>query len=189
MILARDEVILNEWEYASSISKKVETSHSLVVTNKRIVSTFESPRKLVQREIPISSVQNVSITHEIPSFKKAIFSIVLGIFFLIAAIGCLALGLLGGLEELVLKIAVCVVAVALLIWGIAALLVGIKGLNQGSFVLELSGNSFPESTLMTIGFDKIFTKKRPSKRIQLYIDNKMAKDIVDSIGAIIIDNR
>lgn len=189
MILARDEVIVNEWEYASSISKKIETTHSLVITNKRIVSTVESPRKLVQREIPISSVQNVTVTHETPSFKGAIFSIVMGILCILLSIAAFVVSFTSFADKLVFLIIGLSVGVVLLILSIVLIAVGIKGLNQGSFTLELSSNILPEYGLMSIGFDKIFSRRRTATKFQLYIDNKVAREIVDTIGAIIIDNK
>lgn len=189
MILARDEVIINEWEYATSIRKNIETKHSLVVTNKRIVSSVESSRRLTQREIPLSSVQNVTMTHETPSFAKAICSIVFGVIFAILAIVSFVLAFSVYAERLVPIIVCLSLGVVLLILSIVLLALGIKGLNQGAFTLEFSSNTFPEYGLMSIGFDKIFDKKRNLGRVVLYIDNAIAKEIIDSIGSIIIDNR
>ena len=47
----------------------------------------------------------------------------------------------------------------------------------------------PESELMAVGFEKIFGRRRNTGKIKLYIDNDVAKEIVDTIGSIIVDNK
>ncbi len=189
MILARDEVIVNEWEYATSVTKNIETKHCLVVTNKRIVSSVEGPRKLTQREIPLNSVQNVTMTHETPSFAGAIFSIVFGIILLILSIVSFALAFTAFAESLVPMLVCIMLGFILFILSITAISSGVRNLNQGAFTLEFSGNTLPEHGLMSIGFNKMFANKRNRGKVVLYIDNVAAKEIIDTIGAIIIDNK
>lgn len=188
MILAKDEVIVNEWEYATSKTKKIKTKHVLVVTNKRIVSTVESPRKITQREIPVSSVQNVSVTHETPSKVRPVLSILFGILFMIAGVGALVLSF-GQMENAIVKYSMLGGGVFFAILGLIMMIVGIRHLNQGSFMLELSTNMVPEYELMSVGFEKMFGSRRVSGAVKLYIDNSVARDIIDTLGAIIIDNK
>lgn len=189
MILAKDEVIVNEWEYATSRTKKIKTKHVLVVTNKRIVSTVESPRKITQREIPVSSVQNVSVTHETPSRVRPILSIIFGILFMIAGVGALVLSFGEMAQNPVVTYSMLGGGVFFLVLGLIMMIVGIRHLNQGSFMLELSTNMVPEYELMSVGFEKMFGSRRVSGAVKLYIDNSVAKDIIDTLGAIIIDNK
>ena len=189
MILSRDEVIINEWEYAVAKRKNLQTKHALIVTNKRIVSTVESKRKITQREIPVNSVQNISVVHETPSIFGPVLSIVLGI--LLMVIG--AVGLFLGLttfKEIAVVMYICLGAGALLIIvGLIMIILGAKRLNQGAFILELSSNMLQEHELMSVGFDKMFGSRRSDGGMRLYINNEVARDIVDKLGAIIIDNR
>ena len=189
MILARDEIIINEWEYAVSKRKKIETKHGLVVTNKRIVSTIESKRKITQREIPVNSVQNISVMHETPSLLGPILSIIFGILLMVigAVSLVLAFGSLG--EEVVMKIIFLSAGAVLLIIGLIMLIIGIKHLNQGAFMLELSSNVLQEHELMAVGFEKIFGSRRVSGGLRLHINNSVAREIIDTLGAIIIDNK
>ena len=189
MILAKDEVIVNEWEYATSQTKKVKTKHCLVVTNKRIVSTVESPRKLTQREIPVNSVQNVSVTHETPSKVGAVLSIIFGILFMIIGAMSLVLSFGATNQTPIIKYVMLGVGAVLLILGLIMMVLGIRNLNQGMFLLELSTNNLPEYELMSVGFDKIFGSRRVSSSVKLHIDNAVAKEIIDTLGAIIIDNK
>ena len=189
MILSRDEVIINEWEYAIAKRKRVETKHALVVTNKRIVSTVESKRKITQREIPVNSVQNISVMHETPSLFGPVLAIVLGVLFMIIGAVAAFLGLTSFKENLTIM-AICLGAGALLIIvGLIMIIVNAKRLNQGAFMLELSSNMLQEHELMSVGFDKMFGSRRTDRGMRLYINNDVARDIIDKLGAIIIDNK
>lgn len=189
MILSRDEVIVNEWEYAIAKRKKVETKHTLVVTNKRIVSTVESKRKITQREIPVNSVQNISVVHETPSLCGPILAIVLGILFMIIGAVALFLGLTTFKDPLFMMIIFLAGGALVLIVGLIMMIIGVKHLNQGAFMLELSSNMLQEHELMSLGFDKMFGSRRVDSGMRLYINNAVARDIIDKLGAIIIDNR
>ena len=189
MILARDEVIINEWEYAIAKRKKIETKHALVVTNKRIVSTVESKRKITQREIPVNSVQNISVMHETPSLRGPILSIIFGILLMVIGAVAVYLGLTTFKTPLGLMIGFLVGGPVAFILGLIMMIIGIKRLNQGAFILELSSNMLQEHELMSVGFDKMFGSRRVDSGMRLYINNAVARDIVDKLGAIIIDNR
>ena len=191
MILAKEEVIVNEWEYATSKNKNAVSKHSLVVTNKRIVSSVKSKRKITQREIPVSSVQNVFLSHEVPSKFCAIFSIIIGIILMVAGV-CFGMGLVPVLNELIpmfYEIVNLVIGAVALIFGLILLIRGILRLNQGAFSIVLTTNSLPEYELMSVGFEKFYGKRKVSSAFKFKIKNEIAKEIIDTIGAVILDNK
>ena len=175
MVLARDEVIVNEWEYATSKMGKNVTSYTLTVTNKRIVSTLQNAREVKQREIPVSSVQNVSLLYEKPSQLLAI---------LLITAGCL-IGVLGITLFLIFSSLWWLLPI---IPGVALIIYGLTKINGGTFYLELSTNMAPEYELMALGEDKSYTGKKTASE-KVFINNEVAKEIIDSLGAIIIDNK
>ena len=175
MVLAKEEVIVNEWEYATSKMGKSVTSYTLTVTNKRIVSTLQNAREVRQREIPVSSVQNVSLLFEKPSQLPAI---------LLITLGCL-IGLAGIALFLVFSSLWWLIPI---VPGVAIIIYGLTKINGGTFYLELSTNMSPEYELMALGDDKSYTGSKSSSE-KIFINNDVAKEIIDSLGAIIIDNK
>ena len=183
MILAKDEVIINEWEYATSKSKKYFSKHSLTVTNKRVVNRVQSKRKITQREVPVSSIQNISLSHEIPSKFCAIFLIVLG-----ALLMCVGAVLLMGVINIVMPLISLIVGAVVLIIGLILVICGILRLNQGAFYLDLS-TFYEEHQLMSVGVERLYGKKNIGSSVKFKINNDIAKQIIDTIGAVIIENK
>ncbi len=184
MVLAKDEIIVNEWEYATSKNDKHKSKHALVVTNKRIVSTVQSKSKITQSEIPVSSVQNVHLSHETPSKLNAIFMIVLGAILALVGIVCAV-----GVINIVMQLVSIIAGAVLLLIGVPMLIAGILRLNQGAFSVVLTTNSLPEYELMSVGIEKIYGKRKLSSAVKFHINNDIAKEIIDTIGAVILDNK
>lgn len=158
MLLAKDEVIIKNWDYAHAKQKRIKTTASLTVTNKRIVYTCENQQRIDRQEIPLQEVKTIACEKRIaPNF----WPIVKIIF--------------GGLLSLVLI-------------GIPLLLSGIRSLNQGSFTLEITTYG-QEGSSMDLSASKMLFRKKNRGTLKVSIDRAIVQEIVDSIGAIIIDNK
>jgi hypothetical protein len=158
MLLAKDEVIIKNWDYAHAKQKRIKTTASLTVTNKRIVYTCENQQRIDRQEIPLQEVKTIACEKRIaPNF----WPIVKIIF--------------GGLLSIVLI-------------GIPLLLSGIRSLNQGSFTLEITTYG-QEGSSMDLRASKMLFRKKNRGTLKVSIDRTIVQEIVDSIGAIIIDNK
>ncbi|MBO7214450.1 MAG: hypothetical protein J6V66_03020 [Clostridia bacterium] len=181
MILAKNEIILNEWEYATSNKYNrffKKTNHILTVTNKRLVSNVSNKRGVARREVAIESIQNMSLIHEKPFVLGSIFRLLIALIL----IG-------GGIFAMVSfpNVYVIVAASIAVLIGIAVLLDALFDLGQGYFYIELSTNNVGESSVMSVGFEKYRRKLSVKKRLRINVDNDMARDIADKLGAIIFE--
>ena len=158
MLLAKDEVVIKNWDYAHSKQKRIQTTASLTVTNKRIVYTCENQQRIDRQEIPLKEVKTIASEKRIaPNF----WPIVKIIF--------------GGLLSLVLI-------------GIPLLLSGIRSLNQGSFTIEITTYG-QEGSSMDLSASKMLSNKKNRGRLKVSINREVVQEIVDTIGAIVLDNK
>lgn len=180
MFLAQDEKVINEWEYAVSKNKKDVTVHTLTVTNKRIVATDQSPSEVMQREIPISSVQNVAFMHYKPSILGAVLLVIFGILIMVAG---LFLPKLAPVEPYFLAIPV--------VLGLIVLIVGISKFKKSSFVVSLTAHVLEERSLLSLGVENRKALKVSSKnnKFEVKVNNDAANEIMDTLGAIIAQYR
>ena len=199
MVLAKDEVVVKDWEYAKSIVKSgrnvVETVKTLTVTNKRIVAGSKNPMRTDYEEVPLSAVKNVSVSHYQPSKLSAILMIVFGALAMILGV---VLGVVipnnTGTDSTTgvytSDSTNIVYMLVLVVVGIILLVKGIKNLNQGICTLVLT-TAGVQSELMSLGFFKVFRngKRVKSETVKVKIDNTVAQEIVETIGAIILENK
>lgn len=188
MVLAKDEVVVKDWEYAKSIVKSgrkvVETVKTLTVTNKRIIAGSKNPTRTNYEEVPLSAVKNVSVSHYQPSKLSAILMIVFGVLLIVAGVlFATAIPSEGNPTGIVFMIIFAIV-------GLILIVKGIKNLNQGVFTLVLT-TAGVQSELMSLGFFRVFRngKKVKTETVKVKIDNTVAKEIVETIGAIILENK
>ncbi|MBQ8308456.1 MAG: hypothetical protein IJX96_01345 [Clostridia bacterium] len=175
MVLAKDEQVLKEWEYASSKVKTVETIYSLTVTNKRIISQSKSNRKNTHEEIPVSEVKGISSSHETASKFWAIVLMVLG-----------GLCVLVPLIVLLVQEDADFNASIILSWLVGAYLIylGYVRWDQGVFVLTITTKG-KEGSPMVMGAMKIF-KSFFKGKVKIKVNNAEAEDIVETLGALIV---
>ena len=180
MFLAHDEKLINEWEYAKSKNSKNVTTYTLTVTNKRIVSTEVSTNVVVQREIPISSVQNVAFMHYKPSILGGVLLVVLGILFMVA----------GLFMPKIIKLPLYYMAIPIAI-GLIILIIGISKFKKSSFVVSLTANTAEERSLLSLGVENRKAVKVSSKNNKFYakVNDNAANEIMDTLGAIITQFR
>jgi len=174
MILAKDEELLKEWDYATAIVGAEKTTYSLTVTNKRIISQSKSKRKNTRKEIPIENVRSFSCGSETKSMLGPILLIVFGVLLIVASI------------ILFFKTDIGVYVLAGCLVGIIFLVMGIRRLKQGAFVLTIETCGY--SGTLKLGaihmFESIFESVF-SKRVKVDVNNEVAEEIVEVLGSLI----
>lgn len=184
MVLAKDEQIIKDWNYATGKSgkffNKLHTQCNLTVTNKRIVYTAENERKITRQEMPMDLAKSVYGTHETVSKLGAFCMIILGI--LIAVVG-VVLGLKIKIE--VLGYALMAVGV---LYGLPFIIKGIIRLNQGDFMAKVTSTEI-EGGSFDLSASRLFAKKKPAAAMKIKLNNDIAREIVEELGAIITEYR
>lgn len=161
MQLAKNEKLIKEWDYASS---KAGGLISKVETKAKIEVT---DKRLIYTA---QSKQEIN-RHEVPlkeintlSFKQTckgnLWVIIKLIFF----------GIL-----------------SLVIIGIPKFIKTLKELNQGSFEMTVTTKGV-STAAMEIGVSKIFAKVKRAKRIKILINKDVVRDIIETLGAVIVES-
>ena len=178
MVLAKEETVVKEWEYATSKGKVGKTSHTLTVTNKRIVAQSKSPRKTVREEIPVSAIKSLSVTHEMASLFWAIVFIVVGVIVFFVSFG--AGKELGELAWLVTILYIIIAAFFIYI--------GVIRLKQGKFSLTITyqkGGDFISVGAMRMFKSPTLFKGLFGKKLKVSVNNQAADEILETIGALV----
>ncbi len=179
MILASNEIILNEWDYAVSNTFKKKTTHNLTVTNKRVVSSISNKKGVFRREVAIDTIHNVTLRHQKPSKFGPIMRILISL--LLIAGGAFASYKFDWIYEIPTLIGAGLFLLGLFFSGVFAL-------NQGYFYIELTTNQVGENAVMSVGYEKL-RQKLAVKKIKISVDNKSARDIIERLGSYVYANR
>ena len=179
MILANNEIILNEWDYAISNTFKKKTKHNLTVTNKRIVSSVSNKKGVFRREVAIDTVHNVTLRHQKPSKFGPVMRILISLLLIAGSI--FSSFKFNWQYEIPSVIVACLFLVGLFFSGVFAL-------NQGYFYIELTTNQVGENAVMSVGYEKL-RQRIGMKKLKITVDNKSARDIVERLGAYVFQYR
>lgn len=182
MILAKNEIILNEWNYATSFgslfaSKRYKNSHTLTVTNKRVVSSVSNSRKVERREVSIDSIQNISLRHEMPAKLGPILWILFSLVLIAASVVC---------PIIFRYIFLIPIAVVVGLIAIGIIIDSIVNLIRSQFYVELFTNAYSENTVMSFSYDNL-NWRTPKKKLKILVDNKIARDIIENLGSLIFE--
>lgn len=172
MLLAKDEVVLKSWTYAKSKQGGERATHTLDVTNKRVIVSEESNRGIERSEVPLAAVKCIHGSTKKPSIVGAVLCFILGALLIIMSIA----GAGEGTAKMVIPGVVA---------GVVLFIIGAGLLNQGAFVLELV-TSVKHGVSLEIGAVKISKRLRKGK-LKVKVYNDVAKEIMDEIGAIILN--
>ncbi len=77
MILGKNESLIQEWNYGSSTTTRGNITHSLVVTDKRVISTIHGKLTNVRQEILTSNICSIEAACTKQSIFLAIFVLAL----------------------------------------------------------------------------------------------------------------
>ncbi len=181
MQLAKNEHIVKEWNYADVKHGMIDLNQNhvkLTVTNKRIVHETKDKLKIERDEIMIKDVKSVSTLHA----KQG-----LPIGALILAILGLVVFILGiAIEDGDLFMPIGVIGLALMAIMIVVIVIA---LTKGAFGLLIRTRGAEGSQLSAGAIATGFTGQKKSQRIKVKVKNDIALEIVDCLGAIIIDGQ
>ena len=163
MVLAQGENLIKSWNYADSKSgglfNKVKTHATIDITNKRIVYTAENANAVDRQEIFLNQVKTLSMSR---SSKGNLWAIIKIVFF-----GILSIVLIG----------------------IPGLLRSIKELNQGSFEMSITVDGVMTEALAVTASKIVLPKKMKTSKVKVLINKAVVNEIVDTIGAVIVENK
>ncbi len=162
MLLAKNEKLIKNWDYARSKQGNVKTSASLTLTSKRIIYSSKSKNETIRDEIPLDSVKGVSFNKNFQSNFSAILMIAFGIFTCITLIGIPV--------------------------GIFLIVIGLKLKDQGSFIMQINTKG-QEGTPMCFGASHIYKIKNNKAKLKVTLDREEIDDIIETFGAIVIDSQ
>lgn len=185
--LAKDEKIIKDWCYFNSTVESKKASKNITITNKRLISSNSSADYVDYEEIPLKNITGVKMNYDWKAehFYPVSLFVLAGICFLVSIIF---------LTTLTLGVAI-VMSIACLGLAIFLLVIGIKKktfAEKGSFNLVIYTTQKTEA-LTTNAYVRV---GEWSSRVQnqtgvteLKLDKQVALDIVQSLGAIIIDQQ
>lgn len=167
--LAKCEQIIKSWDYAlsgASFSKKKKIQSNLTITNKRIIASAYNDISLDRTEIPLSSVKMIE-----GNFKKnrsfwAKVKLIIGIPLCLVIIG------------------IPLVKSALSVLRGAAF--DLKIITEGHEGSSLGLGCFSGNNGKKGLFARLFGK---IKAVKVSVDKAMAKEILDELGAIVLDQQ
>ena len=179
MQLANNEHIIREWEYATSKSGVADlnkTKATLTVTNKRIVHDVRNKLEVSRDEIQLHDVKGVHMSHATKSKAGPVMTIILGVIIMIAGIIITA------------QAGAALLPVFLVLGGIIVVL-GILKLRGGALTLSIT-TRHAEGTSLSIGaWGGKKLGKSKGGQLKVTVNNVVADEIIDTIGAIIIDSQ
>ena len=162
MKLASNEKMLKRWTYAATKTGRERSESTLTVTDKRIICDETSKRKVTRDEIPISEVKSLAFQKET------------GTGWLLIVFGLLTV--------------IIVIGIFLVIAGIRKLLSG-----SFSFVISTYGEEGVPVEMGVVSVRKrgIFSRLfgGHGKKMKVKIDRDAAEDIIDTLGAIVVECR
>ena len=171
-LLAKDEVIVKEWDYSTSGGRfsKNKVHKLLTVTNKRLIASEEGKMDLTHNEIPLKDIvsvkgnykKNDSIWIKIKMIAWIVFCcVIVGIFF-------------GGIKKAMdyhYQLKSCALELTFTTTNRYGIGLGIGGIGEGGVAAE--------TRLFGKGINKKIT----------LVDKDVAREILSTIGAVILENK
>ena len=192
MQLSKNERVIRQWDYASAQGQSsTKTQATLAVTNKRIIHNVQNQSEIERSELYLKDVKSVEAKHiSLNGMRRATWLLILGILF--TFVGAIGLGVTFT-ERHPDEAPIIIFGIFI---GLGVLFLYIRGIlwllrkNMQSFsCLQLYIYTYGNSEL-ALGIGAA-AGKRPGKAmgrpIQITVNNTVARDIVESLTAIILD--
>lgn len=174
LVLARNEQIVNEWQYATSKGKGGNFSHDLTVTTKRIVVQEQSQNSAHHVEISVDSVKGVDLR-----YRKEINK--LGI--LIALIG-LVLLIVGAVNLKTSGVTMLIIGAA--VFGIGVLIVMLLSRAQLVVIIYSDLDTDKGLGVYANSIPPVFKAFKRGKATRVKVNPNIAREIVSTLGSIIL---
>ncbi len=173
MTLAKNEKIIKEWKCSATKKDNAPANKTLTITNKRIVFDSKDDTKINREEIFLSSVKGVKVARKYAKTSACI------VFFILSAIAMIAPWFIEALPDIA-KYCIVGVGAVLLIVGFCVL--GAL-LRKVSFTLQV----YHDATQKMGFYGSVSHEVGATKMAELNISRKEINEIVDTIGALILD--
>ena len=198
--LAPEEGIIKSWDYACSLvanerakqDEVKQTKLNITLTNKRCVLQQETGLNIERREVLLKDVCGVTTERKvmISSSKRTVGKVIIGILFILA-------GLLLFVSSSILKIDIPIVV--RVVGGILFILIGVFLCSSGkettltAFAIKIYTRTLNCDVISdSIGFGFLYNPKKKEKSdgaiVTLFVDPAIIKDIIENIGALIVEN-
>lgn len=180
--LAKDEVVLREYDYAIVKSKKNEVLHSVILTDRRIIAQEQGPRSFARKEMPIEHADYISTNFD--SYKHGVaFAVLLLTLSVLLAVGGFVWSRFTDLRWFLIPSCLAVVA---LVFGVIVLILSIS--NKGaSAELEIRSRT-PIYEMLSVSANGMRAESKVDK-IKIKVDKDIAEQLLNEIGAIVVENR
>ena len=172
MVLAQNEEIIKEWQYATAHATGLDplsTNCTITVTNKRVITETRNRRQIERQEANLSSIEAVNAHYRRKSRFPSILCFILAVVLLVVG-----LAVLKGNVGMIVGVVGFVVFVIL----------GILLLGKASFYIYFyTPGVYPISA----GANNALKFKQIAMKVK--VNNKVCKEIIEEIGAIISENK
>ena len=161
-ILAKDEVLIKQYDYASAGSKKDAVMHSVIITDRRIISQEIGERTFVRDEMPLDHADYIATDYD--SYKKdfGLTIIMFAYWFLIPT----------------------VLGIVTFVLGVVAMVVALKT-RGASAQLEIRSRQ-PVYEMLSFSANGVKTNNKIEK-LKIKVDKDVAERMLNEIGALILD--
>ncbi|MBE5741921.1 MAG: hypothetical protein E7360_01220 [Clostridiales bacterium] len=165
-----NEVVLKSWDYAKAgnAMERDKKNCSLVVTNKRIISSIEDKKSLHREEIPLSEVHGIEGNFKHNKSIWTVIKLIIGIIWSITIIG-LILGGIKMIKSAIAQMRACVFN----------LVITTNGGNGDPLSIGAKG-----AAAQTRRFHFF---SRSVNKFKVYVDKDVAREILDEIGSVVLD--
>ena len=182
-MLAKDEVLIKQYDYAVTKSKRDTVMHSVIVTDRRIISQEQGARSFERDEMPIDHADY--ILTDFDSYKRSIaLSVFLFVLSVLLAVGGFVWSRFA--ENTYWFLIPSGLAVVAVVFAIIALVVALNK-NGASAELEIRSRQ-PVYELLSFSANGMKPAKRIEK-LRIRVDKEVAEQMLNEIGALILEYR
>lgn len=178
--MLKDEQIIREYNYAhAKLGQYGKVDCSLVITNKRIVSSTEGKQYIHRNEIPLMALKNVNGTYSATRRPIAVILIILGAMLAL-------IGLNGLTSESDNWLVWLLLGAGAIVGGIFIPRVSHLDLDFAFYPAHPGTEFFGLAAASTVRFGKsLFGMGK--KKTTVYVDGVTAREIMDEITAVLLD--
>ncbi len=182
-MLAKDEVLIKQYDYAVTKSKHDSVVHSVIVTDKRIIAQEQGERSFSRNEMPIDHADY--ILTDFDSYKRsvglAVFLFVLSV--LLAVGGFVWSRFVEGTYWFLIPSGLAVVAA---VFAVIALVIALTR-KGASAELEIRSRQ-PVYEMLSFSANGLKPTNRLDK-LKIRVDKEVAEKMLNEIGALILEYR
>lgn len=179
-ILAKDEVLIKQYDYASAGSKKDAVMHSVIITDRRIISQEIGERTFVRDEMPLDHADYIATDFD--SYKKD-FGLTM-IMFALSVILVVGGVVWSRFTDAYWFLIPTVLGIVTFVLGVVAMVVALKT-RGASAQLEIRSRQ-PVYEMLSFSANGVKPNNKIEK-LKIKVDKDVAERMLNEIGALILD--